>query len=214
MWTICKQDILAYQRRSQHHLSPGLYLGYLKLSSSVDQIKVLVPQRTPSMLCHSRIRDNWNVSRSAPYIIYASHWNLYIYFFPRNVMYWIESWLHWSLLGLHLIIVHAAWSETLISRSLTNLETTSTARRLLAAPLLQCERFRNMIFSVCKCSPRLQIFQICLIFTTMNHIVWTPLWTVARTELRNQHWVSKKKSDSSDEMHSRSLNLFIIHLLV
>ncbi|XP_060796049.1 ankyrin repeat and fibronectin type-III domain-containing protein 1 isoform X4 [Neoarius graeffei] len=57
------QDILAYQRRSQHHLSPGLYLGYLKLSSSVDQIKVLVPQRTPSMLCHSRIRDNWNVSR-------------------------------------------------------------------------------------------------------------------------------------------------------
>ncbi|XP_017339694.1 ankyrin repeat and fibronectin type-III domain-containing protein 1 isoform X2 [Ictalurus punctatus] len=57
------QDILAYQRRSQHRLSPGLYLGYLKLSSSVDQIKVLVPQRTPSMLCHSRIRDNWNVSR-------------------------------------------------------------------------------------------------------------------------------------------------------
>ncbi|XP_060753418.1 ankyrin repeat and fibronectin type-III domain-containing protein 1 isoform X1 [Tachysurus vachellii] len=57
------QDILAYQRRSQHRLSPGLYLGYLKLSSSVDQIKVLVPQRTPSMLCHYKIRDNWNVSR-------------------------------------------------------------------------------------------------------------------------------------------------------
>ncbi|XP_076855664.1 ankyrin repeat and fibronectin type-III domain-containing protein 1 isoform X2 [Brachyhypopomus gauderio] len=57
------QDILAYQRRSQHRLSPGLYLGYLKLSSSVDQIRVLVPQRTPSMLCHARIRDNWNVSR-------------------------------------------------------------------------------------------------------------------------------------------------------
>ncbi|XP_066522783.1 ankyrin repeat and fibronectin type-III domain-containing protein 1 isoform X1 [Hoplias malabaricus] len=57
------QDILAYQRRSQHRLSPGLYLGYLKLSSSVDQIKVLVPQRTPNMLCHARIRDNWNVSR-------------------------------------------------------------------------------------------------------------------------------------------------------
>ncbi|TSK14813.1 Ankyrin repeat and fibronectin type-III domain-containing protein 1 [Bagarius yarrelli] len=57
------QDILAYQRRSQHRLSPGLYLGYLKLSSSVDQIKVLVPQRTPNMLCHFKIRDNWNVSR-------------------------------------------------------------------------------------------------------------------------------------------------------
>ncbi|XP_039991816.1 ankyrin repeat and fibronectin type-III domain-containing protein 1 [Xiphias gladius] len=57
------QDILAYQRRSTHRLAPGLYLGYLKLSSSVDQIKVLVSQRTPSMLCHARIRDNANVSR-------------------------------------------------------------------------------------------------------------------------------------------------------
>ncbi|XP_030631009.1 ankyrin repeat and fibronectin type-III domain-containing protein 1 [Chanos chanos] len=57
------QDILAYQRRSQHRLAPGLYLGYLKLSSSVDQIKVLVPQRMPNMLCHARIRENWNVSR-------------------------------------------------------------------------------------------------------------------------------------------------------
>ncbi|XP_075891194.1 ankyrin repeat and fibronectin type-III domain-containing protein 1 isoform X2 [Nelusetta ayraudi] len=57
------QDILAYQRRSTHRLAPGLYLGYLKLSSSVDQIKVLVSQRTPNMLCHTRIRDNANVSR-------------------------------------------------------------------------------------------------------------------------------------------------------
>ncbi|XP_016335828.1 ankyrin repeat and fibronectin type-III domain-containing protein 1-like [Sinocyclocheilus anshuiensis] len=58
------QDILAYQRRSHHRLSSGLYLGYLKLSSSVDQIKVLVPQRMPNMLCHTKIRDNWNVSRN------------------------------------------------------------------------------------------------------------------------------------------------------
>uniref|UniRef100_A0A8C6L6Y3 Ankyrin repeat and fibronectin type III domain containing 1 n=1 Tax=Nothobranchius furzeri TaxID=105023 RepID=A0A8C6L6Y3_NOTFU len=60
---ITMQDILAYQRRSTHRLAPGLYLGYLKLSSSVDQIKVLVSQRTPNMLCHTRIRDNANVSR-------------------------------------------------------------------------------------------------------------------------------------------------------
>lgn len=57
------QDILAYQRRCTYRLAPGLYLGYLKLSSSVDQIKVLVSQRSPNMLCHSRIRDNANVSR-------------------------------------------------------------------------------------------------------------------------------------------------------
>ncbi|KAK6301485.1 hypothetical protein J4Q44_G00275380 [Coregonus suidteri] len=57
------KDMSAYQRRSQHRLIPGLYLGYLKLSSSVDQIRVLVPQRIPNMLCHARIRDNANVSR-------------------------------------------------------------------------------------------------------------------------------------------------------
>ncbi|XP_074520185.1 ankyrin repeat and fibronectin type-III domain-containing protein 1 isoform X1 [Halichoeres trimaculatus] len=57
------QDMLAYQRRSMNRLAPGLYLGYLKLSSSVDQIRVLVSQRTPNMLCHTRIRDNANVSR-------------------------------------------------------------------------------------------------------------------------------------------------------
>ncbi|XP_029619864.1 ankyrin repeat and fibronectin type-III domain-containing protein 1 [Salmo trutta] len=57
------QDISAYQRRSQHRLTPGLYLGYLKLSSSVDQIRVLVQQRMPNMLCHARVRDNANVSR-------------------------------------------------------------------------------------------------------------------------------------------------------
>ncbi|XP_026172292.1 ankyrin repeat and fibronectin type-III domain-containing protein 1 [Mastacembelus armatus] len=60
---ITMQDILAYQRRSTHRLAPGLYLGYLKLSSSVDQIKVLVSQRAPNMLCHTRVRDNANVSR-------------------------------------------------------------------------------------------------------------------------------------------------------
>uniref|UniRef100_A0A3Q3JHZ2 Fibronectin type-III domain-containing protein n=1 Tax=Monopterus albus TaxID=43700 RepID=A0A3Q3JHZ2_MONAL len=60
---ITMQDILAYQRRGTHRLAPGLYLGYLKLSCSVDQIKVLVSQRTPNMLCHTRIRDNANVSR-------------------------------------------------------------------------------------------------------------------------------------------------------
>ncbi|XP_056286461.1 ankyrin repeat and fibronectin type-III domain-containing protein 1 [Pseudoliparis swirei] len=57
------QDLLEYQRRSSLRLPPGLYLGYLKLSSSVDQIRVLVSQRTPNLLCHSRVRDNGNVSR-------------------------------------------------------------------------------------------------------------------------------------------------------
>ncbi|XP_072337409.1 ankyrin repeat and fibronectin type-III domain-containing protein 1-like isoform X2 [Scyliorhinus torazame] len=54
---------LAYHRRSNQALSPGLYLGYLKLCSSVDQIRVLVPQKLPNILCHIKIRSNHNVSR-------------------------------------------------------------------------------------------------------------------------------------------------------
>ncbi|XP_072502858.1 ankyrin repeat and fibronectin type-III domain-containing protein 1 isoform X2 [Notamacropus eugenii] len=57
------QDILSYQKRSQQRLPPGLYLGYLKLCSSVDQIKVLVTQKLPNILCHVKIRDNGNVSK-------------------------------------------------------------------------------------------------------------------------------------------------------
>ncbi|KAF6297987.1 ankyrin repeat and fibronectin type III domain containing 1 [Rhinolophus ferrumequinum] len=57
------QDILSYHKRSHQRLSPGLYLGYLKLCSSVDQIKVLVTQKLPNILCHVKIRDNNNISK-------------------------------------------------------------------------------------------------------------------------------------------------------
>ena len=57
------QEKLAYHRRSRKQLSPGLYLGYLKLCTSMDQIRALVPQKLPNVLCHTKIRDNANVSR-------------------------------------------------------------------------------------------------------------------------------------------------------
>lgn len=57
------QDLVAFHQHTAKQLPPGLYLGYLKLSSSVDQIRVLVSQQTPNVLCHSRIRDNANVSK-------------------------------------------------------------------------------------------------------------------------------------------------------
>ncbi|XP_078729062.1 ankyrin repeat and fibronectin type-III domain-containing protein 1 isoform X3 [Lampetra fluviatilis] len=60
---ITLQEKVSYQRMSSQLLEPGLYLGYLKLCSSVEQIKVLVTQKMPNMLCHSKIRDNPNVSR-------------------------------------------------------------------------------------------------------------------------------------------------------
>ncbi|XP_069762371.1 ankyrin repeat and fibronectin type-III domain-containing protein 1-like isoform X2 [Narcine bancroftii] len=54
---------LAYHRQSLKVLPPGLYLGYFKLCSSVDQIRVLVSQKHPNVLCHVKIRNNHNVSR-------------------------------------------------------------------------------------------------------------------------------------------------------
>ncbi|XP_035261553.1 ankyrin repeat and fibronectin type-III domain-containing protein 1 isoform X2 [Anguilla anguilla] len=63
MLLITLHEKLAYHRRSRKQLSPGLYLGYLKLCSSVDQIRVLVPQKLPNVLCHVKVRDNSNVSR-------------------------------------------------------------------------------------------------------------------------------------------------------
>ncbi|XP_077075368.1 ankyrin repeat and fibronectin type-III domain-containing protein 1 isoform X2 [Siphateles boraxobius] len=54
---------LAYHRRSKKCLSPGLYLGYLKLYTSVDQIRVLVSHKHPNVLCHVKVRDNDHVSR-------------------------------------------------------------------------------------------------------------------------------------------------------
>ncbi|XP_029102352.1 ankyrin repeat and fibronectin type-III domain-containing protein 1 [Scleropages formosus] len=63
MLLITLHEKLAYHRRSRKLLPPGLYLGYLKLCSTVDQIRVLVPQKLPNVLCHVKVRDNSNVSR-------------------------------------------------------------------------------------------------------------------------------------------------------
>ncbi|NWU90790.1 ANKF1 protein, partial [Upupa epops] len=60
---ISVQDKLTYHQRSSHALPPGLYLGYLKLCSAVDQIRVLVPEQLPNILCHVKIRSNPNISR-------------------------------------------------------------------------------------------------------------------------------------------------------
>ncbi|XP_073218999.1 ankyrin repeat and fibronectin type-III domain-containing protein 1-like isoform X5 [Lepidochelys kempii] len=57
------KDKLAYHQRSSQALVPGLYLGYLKLCSAVDQIRVLVPEELPNILCHVKIRTNPNISR-------------------------------------------------------------------------------------------------------------------------------------------------------
>ncbi|KAE8282909.1 Ankyrin repeat and fibronectin type-III domain-containing protein 1 [Larimichthys crocea] len=57
------KEKLSFHRHSIQWAQPGLYVGILKLCSSVEQIRVLVPQRLPNLLCHTRVRHNPHVSR-------------------------------------------------------------------------------------------------------------------------------------------------------
>lgn len=57
------QEQITYSQVSQVPLRRGLYLGYLKLQSSVDQLQVIVPGRIPNMFPHIKVRDNPHVSR-------------------------------------------------------------------------------------------------------------------------------------------------------
>lgn len=60
---------LFHQEKIIHHqvsslpLTRGLYVGYLKLRSSLGNIRIQVPERHPSMLPHIKVRDNYNVSQ-------------------------------------------------------------------------------------------------------------------------------------------------------
>ncbi|KYM92302.1 Ankyrin repeat and fibronectin type-III domain-containing protein 1 [Atta colombica] len=56
------QEQMAYHQVSSIKLSKGLYLGYLKMQSSVDLIQVVVPTKSPNVLPHCKIRDNSHVS--------------------------------------------------------------------------------------------------------------------------------------------------------
>ncbi|XP_025162919.1 uncharacterized protein LOC105180693 isoform X5 [Harpegnathos saltator] len=56
------QEQMTYHQVSGIKLSKGLYLGYLKMQSSVDLIQVVVPTKSPNVLPHCKIRDNPHVS--------------------------------------------------------------------------------------------------------------------------------------------------------
>ncbi|XP_035470844.1 ankyrin repeat and fibronectin type-III domain-containing protein 1-like isoform X1 [Scophthalmus maximus] len=57
------KEKLSLHRHSIQWGQPGLYVGILKLCSSLEQIRVLVPQKQPNLLCHTRVRHNAHVSR-------------------------------------------------------------------------------------------------------------------------------------------------------
>lgn len=68
------QEQINYHQNTTLRLSRGLYLGYLKMQSSVDQIQIVVPAKTPNILPHCKIRDNNHIS--------AEEWK----FLKRNKM--------------------------------------------------------------------------------------------------------------------------------
>ncbi|XP_030369216.1 uncharacterized protein LOC115620217 [Scaptodrosophila lebanonensis] len=62
-----------YQQAALQRLEPGLYLGYLKMQCSMDQIQVVVPVKTPNVLPHCKVRENshitaeeWQVLKRGP----------------------------------------------------------------------------------------------------------------------------------------------------
>jgi hypothetical protein len=65
---------------SNKPLPRGLYLGYLKMKSSVDLIRVLVPKDAPNLLPHAKIRDNPWVSR------YANVFQLAVFKIPLKIV--------------------------------------------------------------------------------------------------------------------------------
>ncbi|XP_055848800.1 uncharacterized protein LOC129913874 isoform X3 [Episyrphus balteatus] len=55
-------DQILYHQTSTTKINPGLYLGYLKMQCSVDQIQVVVPVKTPNVLPHAKVRDNSHIT--------------------------------------------------------------------------------------------------------------------------------------------------------
>ncbi|XP_014240911.1 uncharacterized protein LOC106661788 isoform X1 [Cimex lectularius] len=55
-------DQITYHQVSSIRLPRGLYLGYLKMRSSVDLLQVLVPAKAPNVPPHCKIRDNPHIT--------------------------------------------------------------------------------------------------------------------------------------------------------
>ncbi|KFB38770.1 AGAP001726-PA-like protein [Anopheles sinensis] len=72
------QEQINYHQVSNIRLSRGLYVGYLKMQSSVDVIQVVVPVKTPNVLPHCKIRDNPHVS--------AEEWELIKQHKPSSIL--------------------------------------------------------------------------------------------------------------------------------
>lgn len=53
---------IQYEKSTRQKLSRGLYLGYLKIYSSLDTIQIVCPTKTPTVLPHCKMRENPHIS--------------------------------------------------------------------------------------------------------------------------------------------------------
>ena len=52
-----------YEQASHAPLEPGLYVGYLKLTSSMELINIMVPEERPNSLPYAKVREHSHVSK-------------------------------------------------------------------------------------------------------------------------------------------------------
>lgn len=55
--------MIEYHRACNNQLPRGLYIGYVKLRSSVDMMSVLVAKAAPNILPYAKIRENPHISK-------------------------------------------------------------------------------------------------------------------------------------------------------
>ena len=56
-------ETMQLHRSGKKTLPKGLHLGYLKLQGSMDQIRIVVPEKLPNVPPHVKVRNNSNISR-------------------------------------------------------------------------------------------------------------------------------------------------------
>lgn len=55
--------VIDYDQTCENRLERGLYVGFMKMQSTLEFIKMLVPRDMPNSLPYQKIRDNPNLSR-------------------------------------------------------------------------------------------------------------------------------------------------------
>jgi hypothetical protein len=57
------QEMISYHKACNNPLPRGLYIGFVKLKSSVEMMSVVVPRNSPNVMPHIRVRENPHVSK-------------------------------------------------------------------------------------------------------------------------------------------------------